>query len=97
MHEHKWRLAVHMDQCHAYSSTYSCECGASATSYDERDPIADPYSFVWMDEEGREPCVRCTEIKAGAQIVTRLVVVDKDGKEELHKEELLDQGTVNDD
>jgi len=71
-HVHRWQLSIHVDQCHAYTSTYACvnKCGHSLGSYDERDPEADPYSLIWMepmyDEHGEEiECERCTELQTG--------------------------------
>lgn len=92
-HKHKWLMVVHMDMCHSYSSTYSCECGDSISSYDERDPVADPYSNVWMDPEVKdEPCVRCKEIQDGAKLVSRTCLARADGTTE-EKEVEYEQGT----
>lgn len=66
-HQHAWRMTMHMDGCHWYASTFTCECGAQRETYDERDVKADSYSLVWMDSEGMdEPCKRCEELLAGA-------------------------------
>lgn len=74
-HEHRWRGTLHMDGCHWYSWNLVCECGATAYSYAERDLNDDPYSAVWMDDEGRdEPCVRCGELLAGAKPTQRFEV-----------------------
>lgn len=73
--EHRWRLHMHMDGCHWYSSVYVCaHCGATIGTYDERDPSADPYSLIWMepsyDEDGNlVECKRCAELSAGAAAV----------------------------
>lgn len=70
-HEHEWRMTIHIDQCHAYTSGLVCECGATASSYDERDVKDDPYSMVWMDSNS---CSRCAELIAGAKPVHRFEV-----------------------
>lgn len=67
-HKHAWKMVAHMDGCHFYASTYTCKCGATASTYDERDVKSDGWSAVWMDDEGRgEPCARCEELMNGAQ------------------------------
>ena len=65
-HEHRWKTVFHLDGCHFYSWSYACACGATASTYSERSIADDPYSMVWMDSEGREPCSRCEELIAGA-------------------------------
>lgn len=67
-HKHAWKRTLHLDGCHYYSSGYACECGATASTYDERSVKDDPYSMVWMDSEGMdEPCKRCEELLNGAE------------------------------
>lgn len=78
-HEHAWTRQQHMDNCCSYVSTYSCRCGASASTTYERDLEADPYSAVWMDPEGREPCERCDELAAGAAPTHTVMIVARDG------------------
>lgn len=68
-HEHVWRMVLHLDGCHWYSSAFSCECGAAARAYDERDVGSDPYSAVWMEPVSEERCPRCEELLAGADAV----------------------------
>jgi len=63
-HEHVWRLVLHLDGCHAYQSAYSCECGATRSTTDERDPKEDPYSMVWMLPED---CERCQQLWDGME------------------------------
>lgn len=49
---HRWRMLMHMDGCHHYSSTYTClddGCHWSLHTYDERDPAFDVWSLVWME------------------------------------------------
>lgn len=53
-HQHAWKMVMHMDRCHAYTSTYTCSCGASATRTDERSPKADMYSLIWMEPKYEE-------------------------------------------
>lgn len=48
-HKHAWKMSAHLDGCHWYMSAYGCSCGATATRTDERAPIADPGSGVWME------------------------------------------------
>lgn len=62
-HQHEWKLAVHIDGCHFFSSTYTCHCGAQSEDYSERDPDADSYAAMWMDPE----CARCNELIGGAE------------------------------
>lgn len=79
-HKHRWRATAHMDGCHFYTWVYVCACGASANTTSERDPTADSYSLVWMDDEGRdEPCQRCDELRAGAPVRHTVTVIAKDG------------------
>jgi len=59
-HEHAWKLVMHLDGCHFYSSSYSCECGAVRVSRGERK--MDGYSAVWALED----CERCQQLLAGA-------------------------------
>ncbi len=57
---------MHLDGCHFFTSSYVCECGATASTYTERDVKSDPYSVVWMDGEGQdEPCARCEQLLDG--------------------------------
>lgn len=62
-HEHEWRLHLHLDGCHFYSSTYLCACGATRYSRAERDVAHDPYAMVWL----LETCDRCAELAGGAK------------------------------
>ena len=66
-HEHVWKLNLHLDGCHFYQSGYSCECGATRVTSDERDLSEDPYSAVWMEGDGEDKCPRCAELRAGAK------------------------------
>lgn len=78
-HKHKWQLVIHMDTCHSYQSTFSCKCGDTVSTYDERDPVADPYSNVWMEINEDKPCARCKEIQDGAKLVSRTCLARADG------------------
>lgn len=66
-HGHDWKPALHLDGCHRYEWRFGCWCGAVRVDWAERDLEADPYSAVWMDPEGREPCARCEALMAGAK------------------------------
>lgn len=79
IHEHKWKTLAHLDGCHYYAWNYACECGATASQHYERDVEFDPYSAVWMDPEGREPCTRCEQLLGGERPTFTLRVVLKDG------------------
>ena len=48
-HKHAWRSNMHLDGCHWFTTGYTCQCGATASKTDERSPMADPYSLVWME------------------------------------------------
>jgi len=61
-HQHQWVMRAHIDGCHFYSSTYTCECGTRLETFDEREPMSDGWSGVWMDPE----CERCTALLKGA-------------------------------
>lgn len=63
-HEHVWKLVLHLDGCHFHQSQYTCECGATRATSDERDPKIDPYSTVWMLPED---CARCQELWDGME------------------------------
>lgn len=77
-HKHAWKLTLHLDGCHFYSSAYACECGATLSVFDERSPKDDPYSTVWMSrEDGEEECERCTELLAGAKPKHTQAVTEK--------------------
>lgn len=75
-HKHSYKMTMHLDGCHFYRSSYTCSCGATIDTYDERDPATDPYSMVWMDNEGREECVRCEELIAGAEAKHEKIVTE---------------------
>jgi hypothetical protein len=70
--EHAWRLVTHIDGCHFHASTYACDvCRATLYTSHERDIEGDPYSAVWMADEGGpedERCERCRELMAGAKV-----------------------------
>jgi hypothetical protein len=68
-HEHRWTIAVHLDGCHYYTSTYTCPCGATASSTRERDPTEDPYSLVWMEP----PVIRVNRDERGRYCTPRWV------------------------
>lgn len=93
-HVHKWRSKMHMDGCHFYQWVYDCACGASASSSTERDPIFDPYSLIWMDPEGGEPCERCEQIRNGSEISHSVKVIAKDGTVEKDETTYRKQGDV---
>lgn len=63
-HKHEFKLTMHLDGCHSFSSVYACDCGVQASSYGERSVAADPYSGMWMDSPG---CTRCKELLQGAR------------------------------
>jgi hypothetical protein len=50
-HKHEWKVTMHLDGCHWYTSSYACACGAAATRTNERSPREDLYSIVWMEPE----------------------------------------------
>lgn len=63
-HKHRWVMQMHLDNCHSYTSTYSCaDCKASLVTINERSSRKDPYSFVWY----LDVCKRCTELMAGSR------------------------------
>lgn len=66
-HKHEWKLVMHTDGCHFYASDYSCTCGAARRVWSERDLRDDPWSAVWMADEGGERCERCEELMNGAE------------------------------
>lgn len=68
IHQHQWRTVAHIDSCHGYSWTYSCECGASRETYGERSVEEDGWSAVWMmDDDGKPMCARCEALLNGAE------------------------------
>lgn len=76
-HQHRWKMVMHLDGCHFYTSSYSCECGATASAYDERDVEEDAWSAIWMEDTGEEPCLRCQELLAGAEAKHSHEIVEK--------------------
>ena len=65
-HAHSWTLAIHLDGCHEFSSSYTCDCGAVRSVGAERDfrhSTGDPYSSLWALPD----CDRCRELMAGAR------------------------------
>lgn len=74
---------MHMDGCHWYTFAYSCACGASLNTTDERSIADDPWSGVWYDESGE--CDRCRELRDGAEATHSLVVVSRDGTIEVQR------------
>jgi hypothetical protein len=62
-HKHAWKLALHLDGCHYYTSVYNCECGATLSTHDERDFANDPWSSAWVISD----CPRCRELTHGAE------------------------------
>lgn len=67
-HQHQWKPVAHIDACHYFAWTYACDCGATRSTKHERDVAYDPYSAIWMDPEGAEPCARCEQLMAGAKV-----------------------------
>jgi len=93
--EHAWTTNFHADGCHWYSWSYRCLCGATYNTRAERDPVADPYSLVWMDEQTmNEPCERCREILGGAKLRHTLTVILGDGTVEREEVNEYEQGEV---
>lgn len=80
-HKHQWRMVMHLDGCHWHQSSYRCECGAQYYAYIERNPTTDPYSMVWMDDIGGEPCERCEQLKRGEKPKAERVLVNRFGRE----------------
>ena len=67
-HEHRWKMTMHLDGCHMFRSGFECECGALRGTWWERSLATDPYSAIWMDDDGRDkPCTRCAQLLAGAR------------------------------
>ena len=67
-HKHAWKMVTHIDACHSYRSVFTCECGSSVATHDERDVSEDPYSTIWMrDDAGAPMCDRCRELLDGAE------------------------------
>lgn len=92
-HKHEWRGVMHADGCHFYTWAYSCACGASATTRTERDIQGDPYSAVWMDEDGipeEDRCGRCVELRAGSKPTHSIRIIAKDGTVERDEETTAD-------
>lgn len=79
--QHRWQMVMHVDGCHFYGSRYFCaECRARFTVTLERDIRDDPYSAVWMADEGGpedERCARCAELMDGAEPVEPAVIVER--------------------
>jgi hypothetical protein len=48
-HVHRWKVLMHTDGCHSFSSSYLCNCGAQRLEMAERDVGADPWSMIWME------------------------------------------------
>lgn len=70
--EHRWRMTLHLDGCHYFSSAYVCrDCGAYLGVMSERDLNGDPWSAMWMDEDAWEGedggCERCAQLRDGAE------------------------------
>lgn len=79
-HSHTWKLSTHIDGCHWFRSAYACVCGATALSEGERDPTADPYALIGMEQTDDHQCARCAELIAGAAIRHSVkVAYPKDG------------------
>lgn len=72
---HRWQTSMHMDGCHFFMSSYRCEdCGASLTTRSERDLSGDPWSMIWMtDDGGKEQCDRCLELLDGAEPASSMI------------------------
>ena len=66
-HVHQWKMTFHMDNCHSYTSGYSCGCGATLSTLDERDISEDSYSIIWMMDDEGPACPRCAELIDGAE------------------------------
>jgi hypothetical protein len=69
--DHRWKAIAHVDGCHFYATTFACvDCPATMHVSNERDIGFDPYSAIWMEDDGGpedEPCERCRELMAGAK------------------------------
>jgi hypothetical protein len=51
-HKHVWKQTAHLDGCHYFTNVYACtQCRATAQATHERDPLADPFSAVWMEPQ----------------------------------------------
>lgn len=66
-HEHQFMRGMHLDGCHYFADVGKCDCGVSYHSRIERNVSFDPYSAIWMESDGEEPCERCMELLAGAR------------------------------
>lgn len=65
-HDHSFKTTMHLDGCHWYTSSGTCDCGAAIQVSGERNPRDDPYAMVWMEDHGEDPCSRCDQLRAGA-------------------------------
>jgi hypothetical protein len=63
-HSHHFKRSMHLDGCHYIMDVAVCACGATQARETERDPSRDPYALIWFGED----CVRCTEIRGGADL-----------------------------
>jgi hypothetical protein len=80
-HVHRWRMLMHVDGCHWFTFSYTCECGATMNSRDERDPEFDPWSVMWYADD----CGRCNELAKGARGQHAVMVVSRDGSTEVER------------
>lgn len=71
-HRHSFVANFHMDGCHWFKSSGTCECGVIHGFYGERSVKADPYSMVWYDED--DECERCKALMAGARPIYEVVI-----------------------
>jgi hypothetical protein len=70
-HEHSFKTTLHMDGCHYYSTSATCDCGVVYGHRGERHLKSDPYGAVWM--EGVE-CERCDALRDGARPISETVI-----------------------
>lgn len=80
---HRWRMVLHADGCHFWTSAYICNCGARMNTYGERDFEGDPWSAMWMDESAYDgedgPCERCAQLRDGAEPTWSMVYLGGQG------------------
>lgn len=83
--EHRWRMQMHLDGCHHYQSVYAClDCGAALHTYDERDVNEDPWSLMWMSEDGEGKCARCHALMGGDEPAHEMTYYPKGAQSDGH-------------
>jgi hypothetical protein len=73
-HVHTFAPGLHMDGCHWFGDSGTCECGVMYSAMNERSVTFDPYSAILMEPLGSTECIRCEQLLNGARPRSEVVI-----------------------